>query len=237
MKSIKQHLFHPKIRQIARYYSHFWLKNALFFAFLKSYQANAVASYFGLSLLFLSSISVATDNQFVNFFTQLESLSANFTQKTYSENNTLIGVTSGQLVFNRPRQLKWYTNTPNEQILLLNDNQLWLIDIELEQASLQSIQDLSQSPLYWLLNKPSLDVDVPKFSHQYDGVSWYQTHDNSSKAQQLNFGFENQILKAISLKNALEQSVVIVFTDVVINPRINLQVFKPNLEPGFDIIQ
>jgi len=37
MKRIKQHLFHPKIRQIARYSPCFWAKNALFSAFPKSH--------------------------------------------------------------------------------------------------------------------------------------------------------------------------------------------------------
>ncbi|CAB5497663.1 hypothetical protein THERMOS_708 [Bathymodiolus thermophilus thioautotrophic gill symbiont] len=37
MKSIKQHLFHPKIHQIAGYSPYFWLKNALFSNFPKSH--------------------------------------------------------------------------------------------------------------------------------------------------------------------------------------------------------
>ncbi|CAB5501870.1 hypothetical protein THERMOS_1467 [Bathymodiolus thermophilus thioautotrophic gill symbiont] len=37
MKSIKQHLFHPKIHQIAGYSPNFWLKNALFSNFPKSH--------------------------------------------------------------------------------------------------------------------------------------------------------------------------------------------------------
>jgi len=37
MKHMKQHLFHPKTRQIARYSPYFWVKNALFSAFLKSH--------------------------------------------------------------------------------------------------------------------------------------------------------------------------------------------------------
>jgi hypothetical protein len=37
MERIKQHLFHPKTRQIAHCSSHFWVENALFTAFPKSH--------------------------------------------------------------------------------------------------------------------------------------------------------------------------------------------------------
>ena len=101
------------------------------------------------------------------------------------------------------------------QILLLNNDELWLVDTELEQASLQQIQDLSQTPLYWLINKPSTLQNLPIFSHQENHIDWYTTNTST---QTLKFGFKNNLLHAISMNNELEQSIVIAFDQLQINP-------------------
>ena len=190
-----------------------------------------------LLLLFWANIVSATNHQFTDFFNNLESLHANFIQNTYSKDDKLLNSASGSVAFNRPKQLRWQTNTPNEQILLLNDNQFWLIDVELEQAVLQQITDLAKTPLYWLINKPSALKNIPIFSHRQADFDWYEANSNSAKYQQLEFAFSGATLSAVAFKNALQQTVVIMFYDVKINQTINPQTFELNLGPAFDIIK
>lgn len=179
----------------------------------------------------------ANNNQFYDFFNTLNSLKANFTQTTFNDKNVLIYTASGSLIFNRPKQLRWHTTTPNEQMLLLNNNEFWLVDIELEQAILQKSQNLSKTPLYWLINRPNTIKDMPKFSHQKDGIDWYQANSQSSQYRQLFFGFKHKALSTISLKNQLDQTIVIVFKDALENPIIKPQTFDLNIGTEFDIIR
>jgi len=190
-----------------------------------------------LVLLWINTAISANNNQFDDFFNALESLSADFNQTTYSDTRVLLNNASGRFSFKRPQQLRWHTTKPNEQILLLNNNEFWLIDVELEQASLQVNQDLSQTPLYWLINKPESLTHTPKLSHRKDGIDWYQTNNPSTQHQQLLFGFKNKKLHAISLKNALEQIILIVFDKIVINAEIKPKTFMLKLGPDFDIIR
>lgn len=190
-----------------------------------------------LVLFWINTATSANSNQFDIFFNGLESLNANFNQTTYSDTRVLLNNASGRFTFKRPKQLRWHTTKPNEHILLLNSNELWLIDVELEQAILQKNQDLSQTPLYWLINKPSSMIHTPKFSHRKNSIDWYQTDKHLTQYQQLLFGFKNTKLYAISLKNALGQTVLIVFDKVVINAEIKPKTFTLNLGPEFDIIQ
>ena len=158
--------------------------------------------YLALLVLFWANTAFSiTSNKFSHFFNALTSLQADFIQTTYNDKGALINTASGSFIFNRPKQFRWHTTTPNEQILLLNNNELWLIDVELEQAGLQKSQDLSQTPLYWLINKPNTIKNIPTFSHQQDGVDWYKANSHSSQYQQLIFGFKDKALHAISLKN------------------------------------
>lgn len=190
-----------------------------------------------LSLFWMQIAFSANNNQFYDFFDTLNSLKADFIQTTFNDKNVLIYTASGALIFNRPNQLRWHTTTPNEQTLLLNNNELWLVDIELEQAVLQKSQDLSKTPLYWLINKPNTIKDMPKFSHQKDGVDWYQANSQSSQYRQLFFGFKHKALRTITLKNQLDQTIVIVFKDALANSIIKPQAFDLKLGPEFDIIR
>ena len=184
--------------------------------------------------IFWANTALSTNHQFADFFNSLESLKANFTQTTYSDTHSLLSTTSGTLTFKRPQQLRWHTAQPNEQILLLNNDELWLVDTELEQASLQQIQDLSQTPLYWLINKPSTLQNLPIFSHQENHIDWYKTN---TLTQVLKFGFKDDLLHAISLKNELEQTVLIVFDQIDTKPNIEHGAFELRIDSGFDVIR
>ena len=184
--------------------------------------------------IFWANTALSANHQFSDFFNSLESLKANFTQTTNSDTHSLLSTTSGTLTFKRPQQLQWHTTQPNEQILLLNNDELWLIDTELEQASLQQIQDLSQTPLYWLINKPDTMQKPPVFSHRQEGVDWYTTN---TLTQVLKFGFKDDLLHAISLKNELEQTVLIVFDQIDTKPNIEHGAFELRIDSGFDVIR
>ena len=184
--------------------------------------------------IFWANTALSANHQFSDFFNSLESLKANFTQTTYSDTHSLLSTTSGTLIFKRPQQLRWHTAQPNEQILLLNNDELWLVDTELEQASLQQIQDLSRTPLYWLINKPSTLQNLPIFSHQENHIDWYTTN---TLTQVLKFGFKDDLLHAISLKNELEQTVLIVFDQIDTKPNIEHGAFELRIDSGFDVIR
>ncbi len=187
-------------------------------------------------LLALGHNSVA-NNQFNDFFNALDSLSADFKQNTYSDTNTLVATSSGQLLFNRPQQLRWHTTQPNEQILLLNNNELWLIDTELEQATLQKIQEISQTPLYWLINKPASNNNTPEFAYRENNIDFYRANNTNSEYTNLLFAFKQNTLYAISVNNILGQKIVIIFDNVTTNPQIDQSVFELKINPEFDVIR
>lgn len=172
-------------------------------------------------------------NQFNHFFNTLNSLKANFSQSVYTAGDILLSETSGNLVFQRPQQLRWNTDQP-KQTLLLNNNQLWMVDIDLEQAVLQKSQDFSKTPLYWLINKPNTLKNTPKYAYSEGGIDWYLANQST---QPLKFGFVNGILNTISLENELDQVIFITFDTIEINPNINQKAFELNLDPDFDIIK
>ncbi len=189
-----------------------------------------------LTTILLGNIVLAESErtQFSNFFNTLESLKSNFTQTTYSAGDIFISETSGKFTFQRPQQLRWHSTQPSEQILILNNDELWLVDTELEQAVLQKIKDFSKTPLYWLINKPSTLKTTPKYSYSSGGIDWYLANQST---RPLSFGFVGNQLSAISLENELEQVIYISFDNMQVNTKINPEDFELRLNPDFDVIR
>ncbi|SFV88807.1 Outer membrane lipoprotein carrier protein LolA [hydrothermal vent metagenome] len=187
-----------------------------------------------LSAALSSNIVFAERVQFTQFFNTLESLKSNFTQTVYSAGDIFISENSGKFTFQRPQQLRWHTTTPNEQILILNNNELWLVDTELEQAVLQKTKDFSETPLYWLINKPDALKDTPKYAYSEGGIDWYSVNEST---QPVKFGFVGNKLTTISLENELDQVIYIVFNDMQVNTKINPKAFELDISPEFDIIR
>ena len=186
-----------------------------------------------LAVCYLNITYAQTDNEFESFFNSVESISANFKQSTYDEHKQLLASSSGSLVFKRPNQLIWNIDIPNKQKLIINNQDSYLIDYDLEQAVKQQINNLDSTPLYWLINKPNTLKNMPKFSHKALNISWYKT-DNQ---QNIAFGFQNNKLLAINLKNELEQIVVLKFEDLTTNQIIKSSTFNLDIPKDFDVIK
>lgn len=189
-----------------------------------------------LVLIFIlwGNTALAEKNQFSTFFNSLESLKANFTQTVYTVGDIFISEASGTFIFQRPQQLRWHTTKPSDQVLLLNNNELWLIDTELEQAVLQKTQDFSKTLLYWLINKPNTLKDTPKYAYSSGGIDWYLANQST---QPLSFGFVGNELSVISLENELDQVIYVIFDKMKVNTRINPKDFELNLNLDFDVIR
>ena len=186
------------------------------------------------TLVALACHTAQADNSFVSFFNNFDSLSGEFKQETYDENQTLISYGSGTWRFKKPKQLFWHTYKPSEQILLINNHEIWLIDMDLEQAALQNI-NVDKTPLYWLINKPSAN-SAATLIRQEQGLDWYRV-EHPDNQQVFEFGFRGDLLEAIQTNNVLGQTVKIYLHSLLINPTFSANDFKLDIAPSFDIIQ
>lgn len=179
------------------------------------------------------SSTVTADTEFSDFFNSFETLSSDFTQQTYDDSNRLLTETSGHLYFKRPASFIWQTDTPIEQTLLLNNHELWFIDTELEQASQRDTGDLKNTPLYWLINRPEQLENLPQYDHTESNINWYKTNQDN----QLSFGFRNNKLSTLKLTNPLGQKIQVIFSALILNPKLNKNTFVLDLDADFDVIR
>ncbi|WP_163931107.1 outer membrane lipoprotein chaperone LolA [Paraferrimonas sp. SM1919] len=96
---------------------------------------------------------------------------ADFTQKVNDENNQLISQGSGQLGFDFPNKLFWHGQQPDESVLVVDGQNVWLYNPFIEQVSIFNMQQaIAASPVTLLVQPnqgPWQDYLVRKDGHCY----------------------------------------------------------------------
>ena len=110
-----------------------------------------------LSIAMLTSIAFAsTADDLVNKIKNIQSMSANFTQKLIDGQNDSNANSKGTMSLKKPQFFKWVTKSPNNQEIVSNGKKLWIYDGDLEQLIIKPVSDnISQFPYLILLSKNS----------------------------------------------------------------------------------
>ena len=91
-----------------------------------------------------------------SYLADLESYEANFQQKISGASIGLSETTSGRFVMKRPNRFRWQINAPYEQTIIADGTSIWTIDVDLEQVTVNDIDDgLANSPIMLISRKNS----------------------------------------------------------------------------------
>ena len=89
----------------------------------------------------------AATQRLTELLNQAQTISARFSQLTLDASGTQLQETAGQLVLKRPGLFRWHTDEPMEQLLVSNGQKVWLYDPDLEQVTIQTLdQRLTHTP-------------------------------------------------------------------------------------------
>lgn len=92
-----------------------------------------------------------------NFFSQLNTFSANFSQ-TVEQDGTVVQQSQGTVWLKKPLKFRWDYQTPENMQLLSDGTDFYHYDIELAQATVKPVEEVTGSALTTLLNdKNQLD--------------------------------------------------------------------------------
>ncbi|SFT91994.1 outer membrane lipoprotein chaperone LolA [Pseudomonas marincola] len=198
-----------------------------------------------LSAVSLCSLSATADDASVQRLTQLlnqaQTISARFSQLTLDGGGTQLQETAGELSLKRPGLFRWHTDAPQEQLLVSNGTKVWLYDPDLEQVTIQTLdQRLTHTPALLLSG------DVSKISENFDITSkeagnvvdfTLKPKAKDSLFDNLRLSFRDKVLNDMQLVDSIGQRTNILFLGVKMNPPINDSEFNFEIPPGADVIQ
>lgn len=177
-----------------------------------------------------------------------ESLSGNFTQTTQDKNGIVLQESKGNFSLATPGLFYWETTQPYENKIIVRNKKVVMLDPELEQASVRVLNGQGDQFLVSLLtgadkrgaitalNNFQITQNKNQFNLIANPDNNSQTENNLVSEIHLIFDAKKNILKQINFINALDQTTIIDFSNLVANKKIDLSLFDQPIPEGYDTV-
>ncbi|WP_339083327.1 outer membrane lipoprotein chaperone LolA [Pseudomonas sp. TMP9] len=199
-----------------------------------------------LSVLSLTSVAAMADDEvavqrLTELLNQAQTITARFSQLTLDGSGTQLQETSGQLALKRPGLFRWHTDAPMEQLLVSNGEKVWLYDPDLQQVTIQTLdQRLTHTPALLLSGDVSKIRENFEISHKEGGnvVDFIlKPKSKDTLFDSLRLSFRNKVLNDMQLIDSIGQRTNILFLSVKMNEPQDDAQFTFEIPAGTDVIQ
>lgn len=188
-----------------------------------------------------SGVNSATE-RLQGYLGDLNSLSGRFAQRQYDDTGELILEASGQFNLQRPGKFRWHTQEPFEQLLISDQQTIWLYDPDLEQVTIKPYtEDLAQTPAVILsgsADKIAQQFQVSETQNtQNEAIFVLTPNTESALFVDLRLSFSEQKLTTIVLNDSLGQRTEFALTEALLNPEQSAGLFTFEVPKGIDVLR
>lgn len=174
------------------------------------------------------------------FSKDLKSVTATFAQSVTDANGHRGDESRGTLALQAPRQFRWETKDPYQQIIVADGQRVWVYEPDLQQVSVRSqSSEEAHSPLTVLTDLSQLDSQfTASESGERDGLVWLKLVSRAKEPEfeYAELGFGAHDLERMLFKDQLGNTTEIRFDDWKRNPKIDAGEFKFTPPKGVDVI-
>lgn len=200
-----------------------------------------VCAAFLLTLISFNATAQNGREQLQNFFREVQSLKASFTQALLDAQGEPLQVTSGTVWLQRPGKFRWDYREPFPQLIVSNGNKVYLYDVDLEQVTVRPLDDaLGNTPVLLLAGNEPLEKNFTvKELDPSEGLAWVELEPKAEDLvgfERMQFGFAGNQLKAMQMADNLGQITRLRFSDGERNVDIDANLFEFTPPKGVDVI-
>jgi len=178
------------------------------------------------------------------FFKQVNSMTADFSQSVIGENHSDPQVSQGILQMQRPGKFRWNYKLPYEQQIVADGTNLWVYDVEMEQVIVKPEElALGNTPAILLSGNAAIAdkftvTEISDIESTNKEVFWVQLlpKEQDTGFEKVLLGFVGDKLKFMELKDTFGQLTRLTFSNLKINQTIDSSVFKFKIPKGVDVI-
>ena len=174
------------------------------------------------------------------FLDEVDTFTAEFEQELTSSDGQLLDTAAGTLSLKRPNRFLWRYETPIEQLVIADGEQLWMYDIDLEQATVAPLDSDNPSSPAMLLSgeqdvRDGFDV-VEDFAR--DGRDWIRLSPKpgGTDFRSVLIGFSDGLPVQLELVDGLDQVTSITFSGIAVNADLSDSAFEFEPPAGVDVI-
>lgn len=198
-----------------------------------------------VALGFVASQVQADDQVAISRLTDMlnkaQTITGRFSQLTLDGSGTQLQETSGELALKRPGLFRWHTDEPMEQLLVSNGEKVWLYDPDLQQVTIQTLdQRLTHTPALLLSGDVSKISENFEITHKEGGdvVDFIlKPKAKDTLFDTLRLSFRNGVINDMQLIDSVGQRTNILFLGVKMNQKLDAAQFDFKIPEGADVIQ
>ena len=191
----------------------------------------------------LASLQVAAESaadELIQLLDQTTSLQGHFSQQQYDNGGALLGESSGSFAMLRPGYFSWQIESPDSQLIIATPDFIWHHDIDLETVTRRPVDKSGAvSPLQILGGDEQLLRTQFTVSKNATGVFTLipagEAGDSNPGFQRLSLSLDSGVLAGMEIIDALNQRVLITFTEVDKSPGLLPQDFAFEPPDGVDL--
>ncbi|PIF04843.1 MAG: cell envelope biogenesis protein LolA [Arcobacter sp.] len=172
--------------------------------------------YFKNILIFL----LLLNTLYASEFDKITTFEATFTQTITNSSGNIV-IYKGTLHIKKPNKIKWQYKTPIEKFVYIKRYTVTIIEPELEQAI---ITKLDKEINIFKLLKNAKKIAGNTYLSNFNNINYTLV-------------FKNNKLHKIIYKDEIENDIVLLFTNVLQNHKIDEKIFKFFIPLEFDIIK
>jgi len=169
-----------------------------------------------------------------------ETLTGRFSQLSLDGTGTQLQETSGELALKRPGQFRWHTDEPMEQLLVSDGKKVWLYDPDLEQVTIQTLdQRLTHTPALLLSGDVSSISENFEVSHKEAGEVidfTLRPKARDTLFDNLRLSFRSGVINDMQMIDGVGQRTNILFHGVRVNEPLAAELFSFEIPEGTDVI-
>jgi len=191
-------------------------------------------------------ISTASERLLRDFFNDVSTLQANFTQRVTDETGMTLESSSGVFYLSRPGRFRWSyhsldSDVPLGQQIISDGKLITFYEPELETATQRSFAEAVDQVPTMVLVQSGGDLDKHFSISDFgltDGQNWVALKPKESDAgyQELMIGFSGKRLKTIILTDGLGNETRLTLSGVKSNLKLKKKVFKFDAPDGVDVV-
>ncbi len=195
-----------------------------------------------VTVLFSFQAALAQENDNVvrsveNLLEVNRNIEGEFRQITYDEKGKELQVSQGVFLLAKPNQFVWDSVTPFAQRIVSDGKTITVWDVDLEQATQKTVSDSISSSPAALLGQPASEV-LPNYRVEMLGNNHFSLSPKEGQDlfQTLTLSFENKVISAMTILDALGQTTVIEFKNVEAHKGVAKENFSLDLPDNVDVI-
>jgi outer membrane lipoprotein carrier protein len=167
---------------------------------------------------------------------QLHSLTANFTQTVKNQDGSVLQTSTGNLAVDKPGKFRWQVSQPFPQVIIANNNTVWIYDSGLEQVTIRKLgNSISQTPVL-LLSSSNVDLSKEFVVKQQGNTFNLLPKISGQDFKSVTLSFKGNGIDQMQFQTNLGQNTVLNFSDVKLNPNLSASLFAFIPPKGVDVV-